>query len=297
MIKLQYYTKVDTDPTQSVNPKKFRVKAGCFDTDNFAKCLIKWDEDKGIFEFLSFDKTLLWKLNAPICEAKLDPESQLVWLVQRDSKEQVTVLVYDYNGNQKASLTMEDKFCQSDFIITPLPQPMSIALDFAAGQDGSQAYFLQFADDKIRIINELEKDLSFVFAFNNDQKAILLNYYENTIFEVSYPDLEPLRQFEFPDDMSYGNLSKITDDIWLFSENNHFRHYLFDNRKMQIIDEIVVSGYEPMPNTDGEFDSHISHMEYIGDKIIFTHYEFVNTQEKNWWGIAEFDIKNVKTLI
>ncbi len=149
MIKLQYYTKVDTDPTQSVNPKKFRVKAGCFDTDNFAKSLIKWDEDKGIFEFLSFDKTLLWKLNAPICEAKLDPESQLVWLVQRDSKEQVTVLVYDYNGNPKASLTMEDKFCQSSFIITPLPQPMSIALDFAAGQDGSQAYFLQFADDKI----------------------------------------------------------------------------------------------------------------------------------------------------
>ncbi len=297
MITLQKYTKTDTDPTQSINPADFCVNSWCFDTDNQGKYLVKWDEDTESFEFLNFDKTLLWELNAPICEAKFDPKNQLVWLVQRDNDEQVTIFVYDYKGNQKASLMMEDEFYQSGFIITPLPQPMSIALDFAAGQDGSQAYFLQFSDTKIQVIKKLEENLGFLFTFDNDQKAILLNYYENTIFEVSYPDLEPLRQFEFPDDMSYGNLSKITDDIWLFSENNHFRHYLFDNRKMQIIDEIVVSGYEPMPNTDGEFDSHISHMEYIGDKIIFTHYEFVNTPEKNWWGIAEFDIKNVKTLI
>ncbi len=298
MITLQKYTKTDTDPTQSINPADFRVNSWYFDTDNQGKYLVKWDEDTESFEFLNFDKTLLWELNAPICEAKFDPKNQLVWLVQRDNDEQVTIFVYDYKGNQKASLMMEDEFYQSGFIITPLPQPMSIALDFAAGQDGSQAYFLQFSDTKIQVIKKLEENLGFLFTFDNDQKAILLNYYENTIFEVSYPDLEPLRQFEFPDDMFYGSLSKITDSIWLLTDGCSYRHYLFDSQTMQIIDEIVVSGYEPVMDKEGEISSNISGMEYADGKIIFKHWEFVgkypNTKEKNWWGIADFDVENWK---
>lgn len=294
MITLHHYTQSDQSPTQLINPDDFEAKRWYYDVDEQAQCLIKWDEDaEDGFCFLNFDKQILWQLSTPICHGKLDPIHRIVWLVQRDNNEQVTVLVHDYHGTLKASLVMRDELYQSHFIITPLPEPMSIALDFGGGQDGSQSYFLQFANDKINIIKTLEDDLCLLFTFADDTKAVLLNFYENMFFVVSYPKLTVLAQFTMPEEAYFGNLSKISDRIWLLADEQHYRYFLFDSDSMQLMDEVVVSGHEPTPDTDGEIISNISDMYYQDGKMIFSHYEiigkFPNIQEKYWWGVADFD--------
>ncbi len=158
---IEQYTQVHINPMYAVNPADFGVELYYCDIDNRGQLFAKWDEKSGDFALLDFNKALLWQIQAPICAAKIDSVHGIIWLIQRDNDEQVTVFVYDYKGNQKASLMMEDEFGQSGFIITPLPQPMSIALDFANGQDGSQAYFLQFSKNKIQILKKIGRKFKF----------------------------------------------------------------------------------------------------------------------------------------
>lgn len=295
---IEQYTQTHINPMYAVNPADFGAKPYCYDIDNKGNFFAKWDEEVGYFALLDFDKTLLWQINTPICSAKLDVAQGVIWLVQRDDDEQVTVLACDYQGNIQAKLTIEDKLYRSAFIITLLPEPKKIALNFGGGQDGTQSYFLQLVNHKLQVVRELGADLCLLFTYDNDSKAVLLNFYEGVIFTVSYPKLTPIQQFNIPETMSYGELAKITDEVWLFTDGYHYRHYLFDSQTMQIIDEIVVSGYEPAMDKEGEISSNISGMEYADGKIIFRYWELVgeypNTKEKNWWGIADFDVENWK---
>lgn len=286
------------DPRLIIRPADFGAKKWCYDLQS--AYLAHWDEEARIFELididgvmrLDFEKKVLWRLNAPICCGKIDVVNEVISLVQRDNNEQITLLLYDLYGTKKASIIMEDVMYQSTFTIEILPEPMTIALDFGGGQDGIQSYFLQYKENNIKIIKKLPEDLSLLFTFDNHQKAVLLDFYENVFFVVSYPDLQEISRFDIGEEMQFDNLSKITDKIWLFS-NSHNRHYIFDSQRMQIIDEIVVAGYEPQPNEDGELESNISDMAYLNGDIIFSHYEIIgkypNIEEKTWWGVAELN--------
>ncbi len=295
MVILKNHQKTNHNPMLCINPKDFGLTKWYFDIDKNARFIIKWDETKEHgFDFLDFDKNIIWQLSKPICHAKLDPRQQLIWLIERNSNEQISVLLYDYHGNQKASLVMQDNVYQAHFGITLLPEVSKIALEFGGGQDGLQCYFLQFGHDGIQVVQTLDDDLYLLFTFDDDTKCVLFNFYEQQFFITSYPDIQPISQFQFADTMYFYDMTKLHDKLWLVTDDYCYRHYLIDGVSLQIIDEIVVSGHEPTLDDDGEITSQISDMKYHDNQLIFCHYQFTgkypNIQEMHWWGVADFNV-------
>lgn len=291
------FTKTETHPLRSIEPESVGVLWMHFDVDENQKIFLKWKEEDSHFCVCHFDKTLLWELHEPICQATFDPRNEWIWLVRRENAELVTILLYDYNGNPLTSLPMTDPIYEATFIITLLPEKTAVSIDFCGGQDGSQTYFLSLINKKLQIERELPPDVCFLFAFDNDTKAALWNFYENTIFTVSYPDLQPISEFTPTDEMLLGSIGKITDKYWLVSDDYSARHYIFNSETMTLGEEIVVKGYEPAENEDGEMESDISSMTYTDNKLIFGYAKitgkYPDIQEESWWGQTPFDIDNL----
>ncbi|GIJ93742.1 hypothetical protein CAPN002_09600 [Capnocytophaga stomatis] len=288
------FTKTDYHPMYSKNLSDFISDLRNFDIDQQKRLLLKWDEQTENFSVWNFEQEMLWELKEAICYAKFDPRNEWIWLVRRENEELVTVLVYDYTGKRLASTEMEDVIYDSAFIITLLPEKTAVAIDFCGGQDGSQEYFLSVKANKIEILYEMERDVCFLFAFDNNTKALLLNFYEDTIFIVSYPNLKTLKTFTFPEDFSYGGICKITDKCWIVSNEYSARHFLFNPEIMEFGEEIIIEGYEPKENEDGEILSDIASMEYHDGKLIFCHFQitgkYPNIKEEKWWGQATINL-------
>lgn len=262
------------------------------DTDEKAQISVKWNEEETSFSFQNFQNETLWFLNAPICCAKLSPNLKHVWLVERKSEEQVIVWLYDYEGNLKASLGMKDIISHSYYSMELLPEPHKISIEMAGGQDGCRTYFLVYDEIYLQVVEELVENHSFLFTFEEDTKAILINFYENYIFVVSYPKCEPLYRYHLPNDLTFERLTPITPRIWLLNDL-HWRHFLFDSHAMSITDEIIIEGYEPQVNEWGILEGVIDRMKCENGKIIFTIREFFegnpNINEKYKWGSFEVE--------
>lgn len=281
---IRNFTKTNYHPKYTINLDNFVSGWMSFDIDQQNKLLLKWDEQNETFSVWNFERQKLWELKESICYAKFDPRNEWIWLVRRENEELVSIFVYDYTGKQLASTQMEDVIYDSSFIITLLPEKTSVAIDFCGGQDGSQEYFLSVKANKIEIQREIESDVCFLFAFDDNTKALLLNFYEDTIFIVSYPDLKTLKTFTFPEDFSYGGISKITDKCWIVSNEYSARHFLFNPETMEFGEEIIIEGYEPEENEDGEILSDIASMEYHDGTLIFSYFKITKTGEEQWWG-------------
>ncbi|MFK8275750.1 hypothetical protein ACI76Y_08725 [Capnocytophaga cynodegmi] len=278
------FTKTNYHPKYTINLDNFISNWISFDIDQQNKLLLKWDEQNETFSVWNFERQKLWELKESICYAKFDPRNEWIWLVRRENEELVNIFVYDYTGKQLASTQIEDVIYDSSFIITLLPDKTSVAIDFCGGQDGSQEYFLSVKANKIEIQREIESDVCFLFAFDDNTKALLLNFYEDTIFIVSYPALKTLKTFTFPEDFSYGGISKITDKCWIVSNEYSARHFLFNPETMEFGEEIIIEGYEPKENKDGEILSDIASMEYHDGTLIFGYFKITKTGEEQWWG-------------
>lgn len=120
-------------------------------------------------------------------------------------------------------------------------------------------------------------------------EAVLLNFYEGRIAIVSYPQLEPLRKFRFPEELTLdgktrefmlGGIVLINEKIWLVRDDGHFRHYLFDAHKFEFIAEIALAGFEPKAGSLGEIASSICDIDCRDGKLIFTHYELAGDGEQ-----------------
>ncbi|ATA68366.1 hypothetical protein CGC48_06840 [Capnocytophaga cynodegmi] len=281
---IRNFTKTNYHPKYTINLDNFVSDWISFDIDQQNKLLLKWDKQNETFSVWNFERQKLWELKESICYAKFDPRNEWIWLVRRENEELVSIFVYDYTGKQLASTQMEDVIYDSSFIITLLPEKTSVAIDFCGGQDGSQEYFLSVKANKIEIQREIESNACFLFAFDNNTKALLLNFYEDTIFIVSYPDLKTLKTFTFPEDFSYGGISKITDKCWIVSNEYSARHFLFNPETMEFGEEIIIEGYEPEENEDGEILSDIASMEYHDGTLIFSYFKITKTGEEQWWG-------------
>lgn len=281
---IRNFTKTNYHPKYTINLDNFVSNWMSFDIDQQNKLLLKWDEQNETFSVWNFERQKLWELKESICYAKFDPRNEWIWLVRRENEELVSIFVYDYAGKQLASTQMEDMIYDSSFIITLLPEKTSIVIDFCGGQDGSQEYFLSVKANKIEIQREIESDVCFLFAFDNNTKALLLNFYEDTIFIVFYPNLKTLKTFTFPEDFSYGGISKITDKCWIVSNEYSARHFLFNPETMEFGEEIIIEGYEPEENEDGEILSDIASMEYHDGTLIFSYFKITKTGEEQWWG-------------
>lgn len=292
-IIIKNYEKVDGDPKYAVNPNKFNPVQHCFDMDNHHHKAITWNEDVGYVKFFAFTipkfkRTLLWQLDLPICYAKLCPDNEWIWLVQRNHQNEFSILLYDYQGNFLANKVMADEYGWADFLITQLPEHYAIMLNVANGQDGYCDYQLLFKDNNIHIIKQLEDNLSFLFSFNDNKNAVLLNFYECLIHIVSYPDFKILQSYQFDEEMYYEHLEKITDKFWLFSDGVHWRHYIFNAETLQIEYEIIIEGYEPVLDNDDEMSSNISTIRYHQGKLNFCHYP------DDVWMVADFDIQTLE---
>lgn len=289
-IVIDAYQKVDFNPKFAVNPNKFNPKQDCFDMDNHNQKAITWNEETGYVKFFDFtipkfQRTLLWQLDLPICYAKLCPTNQWVWLIERNHQHKITILLYDYQGNLLTSQSVGDDYGWAEFLITKLPENNAIMLMFAYGQDGCFDYLVKWTDDKLQIQKPLDDNLSFLFCFDNNQKAVLLNFYDSLIHITSYPNFKVLHTYQFDDEMYYDGLEKITDTLWLFSDGMNFRYYVFNAKTLQIEKEIVIKDYEPQLNDD-EINSKISAMTYDNGKLYFCYWG-------EWWGVAEFDVSHL----
>ena len=117
---------------------------------------------------------------------------------------------------------------------------------------------------------------------NFSREAVLLNLYKQEIAVSSYPQLEPLRRFSFPKELTLdgeargfmlGGIAPLSDRIWLVRDDGYFRHYLFDASKFEFIAEIALAGFEPKIDGAGEITSQICGLDCFEDKLIFTRYE------------------------
>lgn len=295
-MKIEHFTKIDDAPDFIKIPKELlNADIQYVDMDKKHSRLLQWNEQKSEFAVYDFEGKKLWALNECICYAKFDPRSQQIWLVRYENDELVTLLVYDYQGNKLAEKSMQDVMYASTFTIGLLPENHSVAIDFSGGQDGSQTYFVSFQNTVIQIDKELDADVNFLFVFGNDQnkKAILLNFYEDTLFLVDYPSLNVLKSFVFPEDFYFSDMRKINETLYLLSCGSG-RHYLFDAQSFTLVEEIIISGYEARADETGEVYSNIDTMYYEEGKLIFRYFEiteeYPDNQQHSWWAWAKVEI-------
>ena len=348
MIVISDFTELDGDPRYGgINAADFGASKFCFSVGTLAKLVAVWgdeyeDEEPG-FKLYGFDRKLKFSLNEPIIYAKFEPRAAQIWLARRDSKKQISILIYGYGGELRANLALPDELENSGVWMDELPQTGGMAVGLGAGQDGSRSFFLQAKGSGLNLTAELEDDFSFLFVTagkngecegnyapddkfgkeledaskrkcQNEQtrrqkcflggnakepksqignqprdlksnfalEAVLLNLYEQEIVISSYPQLEPLRRFSFPDEIALdgeargfmlGGIAPLNDRIWLVRDDGYFRHYLFDASKFEFIAEIALAGFEPKNGGAGEITSQICDLDCFEGKLIFTRYE------------------------
>lgn len=348
MIVISDFTELDGDPRYGgINAADFGASKFCFSVGALAKLVAVWgdeyeDEEPG-FKLYGFDRKLKFSLNEPIIYAKFEPRAAQIWLARRDSKKQISILIYGYGGELRANLALPDELENSGVWMDELPQTGGMAVGLGAGQDGSRSFLLQAKGGGLNLTAELEDDFSFLFVtagkngerggdyaledkfgkwledaskrkLKNEQKrrqkcflggnakepksqignqprdlknnfaleAVLLNLYEQEIAVSSYPQLEPLRRFSFPDEIALdgeargfmlGGIAPLSDRIWLVRDDGYFRHYLFDAGKFEFIAEIALAGFEPKIDGAGEITSQICDLGCFEGKLIFTRYE------------------------
>ena len=348
MIVISDFTELNGDPRYGgINAADFGASKFCFSADTLAKLVAVWgdeyeSEEPG-FKLYGFDRKLKFSLNEPIIYAKFEPRAAQIWLARRDSKKQISILLYGYGGELRANLVLPDELENSGVWMDELPQTGGMAVGLGAGQDGSRSFLLQAKGSGLNLTAELEDDFSFFFVMagkkderegdyapgckfgkeledtskrklENEQtrrqkcilggnakesesqinnqprylksnfarEAVLLNLYEQEIALSSYPQLEPLRRFSFPDEIALdgetrgfmlGGIAPLSDRIWLVRDDGYFRHYLFDAGKFEFIDEIALAGFEPKNGGAGEITSQICDLDCFEGKLIFTRYE------------------------
>lgn len=398
MIVVSDFTELAGDPRYGgVNATDFGASKFCFDVDTAAKLVAVWgDEDGGDepdFKLYGFQHELKFSLAEPIIYAKFEPRARQIWLARRDSEEQISILIYGYDGEFRANLALPDELGDSSVWMDELPEMGGMAVGLGAGQDGSRSFLLHADESELNLTIELEDDFGFLFVLfetegentkreqafkreseqrqtrkqsaecelaymqkgkasgeskdrqkglldselkrvfdldgerlqtrrqsakqengqaceqctrepereseqmcENEQngkqphnpknsgarEAVLLNLYEQEIVVVSYPQLEPLRKFRFPDEIALdgetrefmlGGIAPLSDQIWLVRDDGYFRHYLFDAREFKFIAEIALAGFEPRVDSAGEITSQICDIDYLGGRLVFTRYE------------------------
>ena len=348
MIVISDFTELDGDPRYGgINAADFGASKFCFSVGTLAKLVAIWgdeyeDEEPG-FKLYGFDRKLKFSLNEPIIYAKFEPRAAQIWLARRDSKKQISILIYGYGDELRANLALPDELENSGVWMDELPQTGGMAVGLGAGQDGSRSFFLQAKGSGLNLTTELEDDFSFLFVtagkkyerggnyapddkFGKDledaskrkcqneqmrrqkcilggnakepksqignqprdlknnfaREAVLLNLYEQEIALSSYPQLEPLRRFSFPDEIALdgeargfmlGGIAPLNDRIWFVRDDGYFRRYLFDASKFEFIAEIALAGFEPKNGGAGEITSQICDLDCFEGKLIFTRYE------------------------
>ncbi|GEM_PF-3933926 len=214
--------------------------------------------------------TTLWQCRERIAYALARPEAAQIWLVRRDDWEHTTVRLFDYQGTPLAELPLPDPLYAATLTMQPLPDSHSVAITFAGGQDGTQAYFLQYRNGTIRTAHQLPANADYITAIHHNRQAVLFDYYEQQLHTANLPDLHIRRSFAFPEETCINDVKPLPDPLLLLASDTG-RYFLFDTETMQIREEILLQNHEPADTGDGVPITALCELDYEDHRFIF-HY-------------------------
>ena len=147
----QLFTELKSDPRSGgISATSFGTSKFYFDVDTVTKLIAVWSDETGgeelNFKIYDFDRKLKFCLRELIIYSEFEPRAHQIWLARRDGDEQISILIYDYDGGLKSNLALPDELRNSGVWMDELPQIGSMAVRLGAGQDGSRSFLLH-ADD------------------------------------------------------------------------------------------------------------------------------------------------------
>lgn len=185
-----------------------------------------------------------------------DADGVRFWCMKLIEMKQVEIQIRDTSSWQiQRQLLLKDPLgAGSSFSFHPHPENHILALYAAAGQHGQQIYWLY--DDGTRI-HAVEVPCLYDTAPPEFHPAggefVVINNYDRQISRFSFPDCNLLGICECPcpdsDDWFRYSMCYLSDDRLLI-DTVEGRMYLIDIDKMEMLDELILSGHEPRPSQE-----------------------------------------------
>ncbi|MBE9092875.1 hypothetical protein [Tychonema sp. LEGE 07203] len=181
-----------------------------------------------------------------------DADGLRFWCMKLIEFKEVEIQIRDTNSWQiKLKLLLKNPFGWSSFSFHPHPENQILALSAAAGQDGQQIYWLY--DDGMKI-HTVEVPCLYDTTPPEFHPAggefFVINNYDGQISRFTFPDCNLLGICECPcedsDDCFRYSMCYLSDNRLLVNTDEG-RMYIIDIDKMEISDELILSGHEPRP--------------------------------------------------
>ncbi|MEG5046917.1 hypothetical protein [Microcoleus sp. B4-C1] len=184
-----------------------------------------------------------------------DADGLRFWCMKLIEAQEVEIQIRDTNSWQiQRKLLLKDPFGWSSFSFHPHPENQILALWAAAGQDGQQVYWLY--DDGIKI-HAVEvaclADTSPPVFHPAGSEFLVLDDSERELSRFSFPDCNLLGQCKWPwpdSDDGFGYCICYLSDNRILINTNEGIMYQIDLEKMEISDELILSGHEPRPSEE-----------------------------------------------
>ena len=169
MIVISDFTELNINPRSGgISAADFGASKFCSHIDVASKLVAVWSDDNSgeelNFKIYDFDRELKFSLREPIIYSKFEPRAAQIRLARRDGDQQISILIYDYNGGLKSNLALPDELRNSGVWMDELPQIGGMAVGLGAGQDGSRSFLLHADGSGLNLTAELEEGFSFLFA-------------------------------------------------------------------------------------------------------------------------------------
>lgn len=204
---------------------------------------------------------------------------------------------------------MEDPFGDSHFSFYPTNNPNQLALWVAAGQDGTQIYWLENSNENIICQESSFFDMSPpIFSPKGDDFLVLDND-ENLLYRYLYPQLEEVGRCKWEADNDMDSIGLYYDYLnqdYAIVSSNEGRILLLKIKEMKIADEIIIENHEPFPvshyypilTKENHLCTDLITFEKIGDHMVFSYRLDENVDSKNWKdSLIIIPIKNFLTEI
>ena len=114
MIVINDFTELKSNPRNGgISAASFGASKFCSHIDAASKLVAVWSDNNSgeelNFKIYDFDRELKFSLQGPIIYAKFEPRAAQIWLARRDGDQQISILIYDYNGGLKSNLALPDE--------------------------------------------------------------------------------------------------------------------------------------------------------------------------------------------
>ncbi|MEG3932917.1 MULTISPECIES: hypothetical protein [unclassified Microcoleus] len=183
-----------------------------------------------------------------------DADGVRFWCMKLIEGGEVEIQIRDTNSWQiQRQLLLEDPFCWSSFSFHPHPENQILALWAAAGQDGQQIYWLYDDGTEIHAVEVPCPDDTGPPEFHPaGGEFVVVHDCDRQISRFSFPECNLLGICECPcpdSDDRFSYSTYLSDDRLLINTGNG-RMYLIDIEKMEMLDELILSGHEPRPSQE-----------------------------------------------